>query len=310
MRQTEVMASRNPALNDKVFEKEIRSSRGEGGFSPAWGAPADELPPPGLGRTSTLPPPPGAAYGPPPTGGPVTRAGGPDAMRLGGTLSASAVLLLILVTAGWFGWQAVHVVSTVNEFGQVTKTTQIPGWLMISWVAGLGLAILTILRPKLARVTAPAYAVAEGLLVGGISRFYEVRYSGIVLQAVGLTIGVFVMMLVLYATRTIRVTDKLRTGIIAATGAVALVYLASLVLRIFGADVPFIHEAGPAGIGFSLIVVGIASFNLLLDFDFIERGVKAGAPRYMEWYGAFGLIVTLVWLYLELLRLLSKLRQR
>jgi len=154
------------------------------------------------------------------------------------------------------------------------------------------------------------YAAATGAMAGAISHFYEVQFNGIVLQAVGLTIGVFVMMLVLYSTRTIKVTDRLRNGIIAATGAVLLVYLATFVLRLFGADIPMIHDGGLIGIGFSLLVVGIASFNLLLDFDLIERGVKMGAPRYMEWYGAFGLMVTLVWLYLEMLRLLSKLRQR
>src|SRR5690606_11313103 len=153
---------------------------------------------------------------------------------------------------------------------------------------------------KLARFTAPLYAVVQGLVVGAISHFYEATYEGIVLQAVGLTVGVFVLMLVLYATGTVRVTDKLRKGIFAATGAGARVFLATLLMRIFGADVPFSHDSGPVGILFSLVVVGIAASNLLLAFDFIERGVKMGAPRHMEWYGAFGLLVTLVWLYLVL----------
>ncbi len=130
------------------------------------------------------------------------------------------------------------------------------------------------------------------------------------LQAVGLTIGVFAVMLALFALRIIKVTEKLKAGIMMATGAVFLVYIASFVMRLFGADVPFIHDTGLIGIGFSLAVVAIASMNLLLDFDMIEKGAAAGAPKHLEWYGAFGLLVTIVWLYLELLRLLSKLRSR
>lgn len=308
------MASRNPALSDKVFQREIQANGG--GFNPAWGSPADEVPPGLFGgaagtRGSTLPPPPGREAGPtwqPPATPPISGAGS-DTMRLGGTLSAAGVLLGFLVVAGYFGWQSVATTTRLTDAGTVTEATM-PGWLILAVLGGFGVAILTMFKPKLARFTAPVYAVIEGLVLGAISHFYEAQYSGIVLQAVGLTVGVFVMMLVLYATGTVRVTDKLRKGVVAATGAVAMVYLVTLGLRIFGADVPFIHDSGPVGILFSLAVVGIASFNLLLDFDFIERGVKLQAPRYMEWYGAFGLLVSLVWLYLELLRLLSKLRSR
>lgn len=309
------MASSNPALNDKIFQREIRAGGSGGGSSPGWGSPADEVPP-GLfgGRgtqgATTLPPAPGRADRPTwePPAGPVGPAPG-DTMRLGGTLSAAGILLGILVVAGYFGWQAVTV-TTVNTPSGLQSSAEYPPWLLLSLLGGLGLAILTIVKPKIARITAPLYSVAQGLLVGAISHGYEARFDGIVLQAVGLTVGVFVMMLVLYATGTIRVTDKLRKGIFAATGAVAIVYLVTIVLRLFGADIPMIHDSGPVGILFSLVVVGIASANLLIDFDFIERGVKMGAPRYMEWYGAFGLMITLIWLYLELLRLLSKLRSR
>ncbi|HEX2575658.1 MAG TPA: Bax inhibitor-1/YccA family protein [Aquihabitans sp.] len=311
------MASSNPALNEKVFQREIERN-GSARPGPGWGSPADEVPPGlfgGGGRrpgASTLPPPPGRTPGPtwqppaPPTG-PVGTGG--DTMRLGGTLSAAAVLLGFLVVAGWFGWQAVTTTEVQTARG-VETSFEIPGWIWGALIGALVLAVVTIFKPKVARITAPLYAVAEGLVVGAISHAYEAQYEGIVLQAVGLTIGVFVMMLVLYASGTVRVTDKLRKGIFAATGAVMLVYLVSIVLRLFGADIPMIHESGPVGILFSLVVVGIAASNLLLDFDFIERGVQVGAPRYMEWYGAFGLMVTLVWLYLELLRLLSKLRER
>ncbi|MBX3287610.1 MAG: Bax inhibitor-1/YccA family protein [Acidimicrobiales bacterium] len=296
------MASSNPALNDKIFERETAAANG--GFTPAWGSPADEVPP-GLFTGATGATDLGAATVTP---GPVATG---DTMRLGGTLSAAAVLLLVLLVGAFFGWQATEVVTATNVAGEtVVVSSNLPAWIVVAAIAGFGLAILTIFKPKLARFTAPFYAAAQGAFVGAISKLYEVQFDGIVLQAVGLTIGVFVMMLVLYATGTVKVTDRLRKGIFAATGAVCLVYLATLVARLFGSDIPMIHDAGIVGIGFSLVVVGIASSNLLLDFDFIERGVEMRAPRYMEWFGAFGLMVTLIWLYLELLRLLSKLRSR
>ncbi|MCU1452734.1 MAG: rane protein [Acidimicrobiales bacterium] len=315
------MPSSNPALNDKIFEREIRNSRG--GAVGQWsGSPRDEVPPNLFGQTGTSTLPPVSANRPftpapdqvsqwPPTAPPPTATAG-GVMRLGGVLSASAVLLTIVLVAGWMGWSTVKVLTTSQTATgkTVVVSTTIPPWLFMAWIAGFGIAILTIFKPKLARITGPLYALAMGLLVGAISHLYEVQYKGIVLQAVGLTIGVFLMMLFLFSTRIIRVTDKLRMGVIAATGAVMLVYLVSIVLRLFGSNIPMIHQAGPIGILFSLVVVGIASFNLLLDFDFVEKGVRAGAPRYMEWYAAFGLMVTLIWLYLELLRLLSKLRDR
>ncbi|MEO6810935.1 MAG: Bax inhibitor-1/YccA family protein, partial [Isosphaeraceae bacterium] len=143
-----------------------------------------------------------------------------------------------------------------------------------------------------------------------ISNLFNQRYPGIATQAVGLTFGVLFVMLFLYGSRIIKVTQKLVVGIVAATGAVALLYIVTMVLSLFHIQVPFIFGAGPIGIGFSLFVVGLAAFNLLLDFDVIERGAATGAPKYMEWYGAFGLMVTLIWLYLEILRLLAKLQSR
>ncbi|MDQ6697147.1 MAG: Bax inhibitor-1/YccA family protein [Actinomycetota bacterium] len=300
------MRSSNPALNDRIFEKEIQSSRGDTAVAekPGWAAPGVGVPP---APDTVSPWAPAGPVGPPPGS---VRA---DAalMRRGGVVTATSVLLIVLVVAGWFGWNAVKVVTGTDAAGnEIGRSTSMPPWIIGALIAGLVLAIVTILKPKIARFTAVLYAIAEGLLLGAISHLYEVQFKGIALQAVGLTIGVFAIMLFLYATRIIKVTDRLRTGIIAATGAVFLVYMASILLRVFGADVPFIHDAGPIGILFSVVVVGIAAFNLLLDFDFIDRGVAAGAPRYMEWYAAFGLLVTLVWLYLELLRLLSKLRSR
>ncbi len=314
------MRSSNPALNDRIFEKEIQSSRADTAVDrPGWASPRS----PGMfggrgggaggGFGTTIPPAPDTVSpwtpaGPPPGTG---TAGDAGLMRMGGVVTATSILLIVVIATGWFGWNAVKVVTGTDFAGrEVVRSTTIPPWIIGAWIAGFVLALVTIFKPKVARVTGVLYAAAEGLLLGAISHLFEVQYKGIVLQAVGLTIGVFAIMLFLYATRIIKVTNKLRTGIIAATGAVMVVYLVSILLHVFGVNVPFIHDAGPVGILFSLVVVGIAAFNLLLDFDFVERGVAAGAPRYMEWYAAFGLLVTLVWLYLELLRLLSKLRSR
>lgn len=152
--------------------------------------------------------------------------------------------------------------------------------------------------------------MAEGLFLGGISSIFEAQFPGIVIQAVGLTLGTLVGLLFAYKSGLIKVTENFKLGVAAATGGIFLIYMASFVLGFFGVGIPFIHESGLIGIGFSLVVVVIAALNLVLDFDFIERGAEAGAPKYMEWYGAFGLMVTLIWLYLEMLRLLAKLRSR
>ncbi|MBK5223224.1 MAG: Bax inhibitor-1/YccA family protein [Acidimicrobiia bacterium] len=223
-----------------------------------------------------------------------------DRMTFSGTLTATAVLTALVLVGAVFGWNAVS-----YDAGQPVM----PGWFFVALIAGLGIAVLTIFKPKFARVTAPLYSLVQGTVVGAISAIYNSQYDGIVLQAVGLTLAVLAIMVFLYATRIIQVTEKLRMGIVAATGAVALIYVVTMVIGLFGGNVPYIHDSGAIGILFSLAVVGVASFNLLLDFDLIERGVKAGAPPYMEWYASFGLIVTLVWLYLEMLRLLSKLRR-
>jgi len=271
------MRTSNPALNEKVFTREIEAARTSGAGGRMTRPPVDD-------QVSPWTPPSSA-----------------DTMTINGTISASAVLLMVLLAAGWVGWAQVD---------PSPEGVHYPGWLLPALLVGLGIAFLTIFKPRLARFTAPVYAVVEGLLLGAISHVYNLAYGGIVVQAVGLTVAVFGILLFLYATRVIKVTDKLRMGIVAATGAVFVVYMVSLVLRLFGADVPFIHDASPIGILISLAVVVIAALNLILDFDFIERGAAKGAPKYMEWYGAFGLLVTLVWLYLELLRLASKLRSR
>lgn len=283
----------NPALNEKTFAPERfrkvdpgaadRVFGREGGRSDAGGPITAE---PGVTAPSE-------SY----TGEEAWR----SRMTLDGVVLRGLILFPILLATGFVGWQSVQ----RTELG-----ITMPGWLLPVLLVGFGVAIVTIFKPRISPYTAPAYAAIEGLVLGAISKLYEVQYEGIVLQAVMLTGGVFAMMLVLYSRRIIKVDDRLRKGIVAATGAVMVVYLISIVMRLFGAEVPFIHEASPLGILFSLVVVGIASANLLLDFDLIEKGVENGAPKWMEWYAAFGLLVTLVWLYLELLRLLSKLRSR
>ena len=185
------------------------------------------------------------------------------------------------------------------------------------WIGALGgfvVALVTIFKPVWASFTAPVYALLEGVFVGGISAFYSHAFErvapGIVMQSVGLTFGTVLAMFVLYRTGVIKVTERFRSIIYTATMGIAIFYLLAMGLHLFHVDIPFLHEGSMMGIIFSLVVVGIAAMRLLLDFDNIETGVKMGAPKYMEWYGAFGLVVTIVWLYLEILRLLSKLNSR
>lgn len=237
-------------------------------------------------------------------------------MTLNGTIVKSAVLVGITVITAMISWMLSSPGGTFNPGAAMP-------YLWGGVIGGLVLALVTIFNPKASPITAPLYAVAEGFFLGAISVFYESMYgagagaagsgpalTGIVAQAAGLTLCVLAVMLVLYGARIIKVTAKLRAGIIAATGAVALFYIASIVMSLFGMTMPYLHSPSPLGIGISLVIVGIAAFNLLLDFDRIEYGVQTGAPKYMEWYAGFALLVTLVWLYIEILRLLSKLRSR
>jgi len=172
---------------------------------------------------------------------------------------------------------------------------------------GLGVLIFASFKKELSPTLAPLYAALEGLFVGAVSAIFAAQFDGIVLNAASLTIGLLFAMLFIYKTEVIKVTSKFRTGVIMATGGIMIVYLMSWILGMFGIQVPFIHETGMMGIGISAFVIVIACMNLLLDFDNFEKGEQYGAPKYYEWYSAMGLLVTLVWLYVELLRLLSKL---
>ena len=220
-------------------------------------------------------------------------------MTIDGTVNKTAILLFLLVAAALWPW----------TLGSADPSAVIP-FVIGGAIGGLIFALVTIFKKEWSPVTAPVYAVLEGLVLGGISVIFEKQFHGIVMQAVGLTFGILFCLLLAYRSRLIKVTDNLRLGIVAATGGIFLIYLVTFILGFFGIQVPYIHGSGPWGIAFSVFVVIIASMNLVLDFDFIEKGAEMGAPKYMEWYGAFGLMVTLIWLYLEILRLLAKTRSR
>jgi uncharacterized YccA/Bax inhibitor family protein len=226
-----------------------------------------------------------------------TAAGG-GVMTVQGTVNKTALLLVLALATATGAW----VLGTAGGPG-------VAGWAIGAGLVGLGVAIATIVRPQWSPVTAPIYALVEGVVLGVVSMWFEASYPGIAIQAVALTFGVMGVMLVLYRTGVIKVTQRFRSSVIAATLGIAVVYLVALVLGLFGVRVSFLYDASPLGILISLAIVVVAALNLLLDFDLIERGARSGAPAYMEWYAAFGLLVTLVWLYLELLRLLARLRR-
>ena len=229
------------------------------------------------------------------------------AMTLNGTVNKTGILLLLSVLTAAFAWTQ-SVVTGPDGTAMVAPGVTI--YALGGAIGGFILAMVTVFKKTWSPVTAPLYALVEGFFLGAISAVFELKYPGIVFQAVVLTFGTLGALLAAYRSGLIRATENFKLGVVAATGGIALVYLVSMGLRLFGKDIPLIHESGLVGIGFSLFVVVIAALNLVLDFDFIESGVEAGAPKYMEWYGAFGLMVTLVWLYIEFLRLLSKLQSR
>lgn len=228
----------------------------------------------------------------------------PQVMTVGGTLSAAGVLMVLLLGSAAVGWG----MGPDNQ-GEVRG---FPALALVGLLVGFACVIAMYFRPTWARVLAPVYAIAEGFFLGVISKAYESAYDGIVVQAVGATLGVFAVMLVLYRTRIIKVTDRFRRIVITATLGLMAFYFVSFIIRLIaGADsVSFLQSASALGILFSVFAAGLAAMNLALDFDFIERGSKQGLPKGMEWFAAFALVVTLVWLYLELLRLLSKLQRR
>lgn len=223
--------------------------------------------------------------------------GGTDMMTIGGTVAKTAFLLMLVVGSGAWGWSLVE-----PELG----TSAIPGWWFLALIGAVVLAIVTAFKPRLAVVTGPIYALTMGIALGVISHIYNVAYEGIVLQAILATSAVFLGMLVLFVTGAIKVTARFRGVVISATFGIMIFYGVTILLSFLGISIPLVD--GPFGILISLFIVTIAALNLMLDFDMIVRGANAGAPGYMEWYGAFGLMVTIVWMYIEMLRLISRLR--
>jgi uncharacterized YccA/Bax inhibitor family protein len=224
-----------------------------------------------------------------------------DRMTLSGTVNKTGILLICaFATAAW----------TWYRFVLSRDMAEVAPLLLVGAFGGFICAMVTVFKKEWSPVTAPIYALLEGLVLGGLSAMFDLRYPGIAVQAVSLTFGTLFVLLILYSSRVIQVTQKFRMGVFAATGGIMVFYLVQMLLGFFGFRFLAVNGSGMIGIGFSLFVVAIAALNLVLDFDFIERGVNYGAPKYMEWYGAFGIMVTLVWLYLEILRLLSKMRSR
>ena len=218
-----------------------------------------------------------------------------EKMTINGTVNKTAISLLLLVGTGYL---------TFNNIN--------PTILIFCGIGGFIVAIVTVFKKEWAPITVPIYAILEGGLLGGVSFMYNSLYDGIVTNAIFLTVGILLSLLTAYRSGYIKPTENFKLGIFAATGGIAIVYLINFVMSFFGSSMGImqIDNASPMSIGFSLIVVIIAALNLVLDFDFIEEGAEKGAPKYMEWYGAFGLLVTLIWLYLEILRLLAKLNSR
>lgn len=224
-------------------------------------------------------------------------------MTVQGAINKSFILLGLLFLSAFYSWGKAF---ESLQFTQTFPTAYVWGGAL----GGLVVALVTVFKKNWSPFTAPLYAVLEGLFLGALSMGFELQYPGIATQAVLGTFGVFAIMLFLYRSKIIQPTEKFKLGIVAATGGIFFIYLISMIMGFFGVSIPYIHESGLIGIGFSVFVVIIAALNLILDFDLIEQGSRAGAPKFMEWYGAFALLVTLVWLYLEILRLLAKARGR
>lgn len=222
-------------------------------------------------------------------------------MTMQGTVTKTALLLALVMLSALWTW---------SLFVKTGNPASINGLMLIGAIGGLVLAIATTFKQTWAPITAPLYASFQGLFVGGISAILESAFPGIVIQAATLTFGTLAAMLFLYQTKWIQVTDTFRMIVVTATGGIMVAYLISWILTFFHVQVPIIYGSGIASILFSLFVIGVAALNFVLDFDFIDRAAARGAPKYMEWYGAFALMVTMIWLYIEFLRLLSKLKDR
>jgi len=219
-------------------------------------------------------------------------------MTAEGAVMKTVALLFLVICAGAYTWS------------QVTRGENVGPWMVAGFVGGLISCLATVFKPRWSPISAPIYALCQGLAMGGLSAIFQKMYPGIVLNAIGLTLGVLLIMLASYRLGWLRATPAFTRGVVCATAAIALFYLVTMVLRLFGMQTPMLHDGKLLSIGISLVVVCVAALNLILDFSVIEEGAAQGAPIYMEWYAAFGLVVTLLWLYVEILRLLSKLQKR
>ncbi len=257
------------------------------------------------------PPEPSTAYQPPITDGPIST-WRPKMMTVNGTIGKTAVLFTLLLLSAAAGWANTGAPDIVERNGELVYNYTIPTLAWVGMFVGVGLVFLLMFKPHLAKFIAPAYAIAQGFFLGALSKMYETFYDGIVVQAAGATIAVFGVMLFLYRARIIKVTERFRTIVVSATIGIMVFYGVCFLIQLFAGSgsVSFLSSPSLLGIAFSVFVAGIAAMNLALDFDFIERGSKMGLDKGFEWYGAFALLVTIVWLYMEMLRLLAKLRSR
>jgi uncharacterized YccA/Bax inhibitor family protein len=271
----------NPALSEKRF-KEVRDD-----WQPGWAA----------GDTATGDAAATTGEGTPPPALPRT-----GVMTANGTFAKTFALFLLVLAGGAFGWSQVNPSPT-------TQQVTFPGWMWICLFAAFGVAMVCVFKPKASPFLGPVYALLEGVFLGAISKLFELHWNGIVFQAVLAVVAVFFATLALYVFGVVKVTRKFQMVVIGATFGIVLLYVFGALLSLFGVDVVFWNDPSPLGIAVSVVICCVAALNLFLDYEFIRQSTIAGAPKYMEWYGAFGIMVTLVWLYLELLRLLSLLRQ-
>ena len=274
----------NPIMSDKALNEAARAG---------WAAP----------NPATRNTPIGSVIGEPYTDGPVSGWNSGQTMTARGTATATGVLLVLLLGSATAGWV---MTNTNAASGEVKFPALALGGVLLGFVC----AIVLRFKPTFARVLAPIYAIAEGFFLGAISKVYNDAYNGIVVQAVGATLAVFAVMLFLYKAKIIKVTDRFRRNVIMAAMGLMAFYLVSFVINLAGGSVPFLNPSSPMGILFSVVAAGLAAMMLAVNFDTIDRGVAAGWPKGMEWYCAFGMVATLVWLYLEILRLLAKLNRR
>ena len=294
--------SRNPVLTDKAFGE---SAAGTGT------SPADEWRSAQAGTATMAAADTAFAQSTTAPTGPVVTTG--RVMTLGGVASASLVMFAVLLVGAAYGWTLVTQTPVLEPLpGGPTATATIDSPLIVfgALIGAFILAMVSVFKPKLARFTGVAYALLEGIFLGAISHLYNAQFDGIVAQAILATFGVFLAMLVLYGLRILRATPRFVKGVVGATFGIMFLYIGSFIFSLFTGSAPsFLASASPLSIGISVIIVIVAALNLILDFDFIEQGSKNRLPAYMDWYAALGLMLTLVWLYLEMLRLLSKLRQ-